>query len=255
MTAARALVLALLAIVAMTAHAGEPPRSGREYLSPELRARQDDDFANPGMLWVTQGETLWQQPQGTAGKSCASCHGPAEAAMRGVAARYPAFDGKAGRPINLEQRINRCRSEQQKASPLAYESDALLALTAYVAHQSRGMPVAVSVDGAARLFFEAGRAFFMERQGQLNLACAQCHDENAGRRLRGDVIIEGYGNGFPAYRLEWQTLGSLHRRLRACSMGVRAVVYDHGAPEYVDLELYLAWRGRGVPIETPALRR
>jgi L-cysteine S-thiosulfotransferase len=30
-------------------------RSGYDFASPETRAMQDDDTANPGMLWVAQG--------------------------------------------------------------------------------------------------------------------------------------------------------------------------------------------------------
>jgi sulfur-oxidizing protein SoxA len=124
-----------------------------------------------------------------------------------------------------------------------------------VANRSRGLPMSVRVDGAARPFFEAGETFYNLRQGQLNLSCAQCHDSLAGRRLRGDVISNGVGTGYPAYRLEWNAVGSLHRRLRACSLGVRAIQFDYGSPEYLNLELYLAWRARGLPIETPAIRR
>jgi L-cysteine S-thiosulfotransferase len=151
--------------------------------------------------------------------------------------------------------INHCRERRQNASPYTWESRELLGLTAYVAHQSRGMPMNVSIEGRAQTFFETGRAFFNERQGQLNLSCSQCHDENWGRRLRGDTISQGHPTGFPVYRLEWQSIGSLHRRLRACSLGVRAQVLDYGASEYLALELYLAWRATGLTIETPGLRR
>jgi sulfur-oxidizing protein SoxA len=47
-----ALVLALVA----AAPADDERRSGRDFAGPELRAMQDDDSANPGMLWVSQGE-------------------------------------------------------------------------------------------------------------------------------------------------------------------------------------------------------
>ena len=83
----------------------------------ETRAMQDDDTANPGFLWVQQGEALWSQPVGNAGRSCADCHGAAPTSMRGVAARYPVFDALLGRPITLEQRIEQCRVERQGASP------------------------------------------------------------------------------------------------------------------------------------------
>jgi L-cysteine S-thiosulfotransferase len=229
-------------------------RSGSTFLSPALKAQHDDEGANPGMLWVAEGEKLWTSSAGASGKSCASCHGEAAASMKGAAARHPEVDAASGQLMNLELRINQCRTQRQGAPALEWESSQLLALTAYVAFQSRGLPVKVAIDGPARPHFEAGRAFFMTRQGQLNLACSQCHDENWGRQLRGDTISQGHPTGFPIYRLEWQSAGSLQRRLRACSLGVRAEVLDYGAPEYLALELYLAWRAEGLPIEAPALR-
>jgi sulfur-oxidizing protein SoxA len=232
----------------------EPFPSGTTFQSQGLQAQQRDEAANPGMLWVSEGAGLWQQTPIAGAKSCAGCHGDAAASMQGVAARYPAIEPKSGRLLNLEGRINLCRTAHQQAEPLAYESDELLALTAFIARQSLGMTLKVETGGAAASFYEAGRAFYHRRQGQFNLSCAQCHDANAGRRLRGDTISHGLGNGYPAYRLEWQTLGSLQRRLRACSLGVRAVQFDYGSQEYLNLELYLAGRAEGLAIETPAIR-
>ena len=247
-------ILLLLAAMPGGPAAATPLPSGTSFQSENLQSQQADEAVNPGMLWVSEGAQLWQLPQGAAKRSCATCHGPAEQAMKGVATRYPAVHRPSGRLLNLEGRINLCRAENQKAEPYAYESDELLSLTAFVARQSHGMPINVETGGAAAPFFEQGRAFFHQRQGQMNLSCAQCHVDNAGRRLRGDMISNGLGNGYPAYRLEWQSMGSLHRRFRSCSFGVRAVQLDHGSPQYVSLELYLAWRARGVPVETPAIR-
>jgi sulfur-oxidizing protein SoxA len=231
-----------------------PPKPGRDFQSPATRVLEADDGANPGMLWVEQGALLWQQVEGKGDKSCASCHGDVMS-MAGVASRYPKFDPSTGKFLNLELRINQCRTERQQAAPLEYESNELLALTALLIRQSRRLVRSISIDGAAQPVFEAGRRLFLTRQGQLNLACSQCHDENWGKRLRGDVISQGQTDGWPAYRLEWQTLGSLHRRLRACNLGVRAQVLDFGAPEYLALELYLAWRGAELAIESPGVRR
>jgi sulfur-oxidizing protein SoxA len=239
------------------AEAAEPPselrQSGFAFMGAAIRAMQDDDSANPGMLWVLDGGALWQERAGEAGKSCADCHG-APAAMAGVALRYPRFDGVRGRLLDIEQRINLCRTEQQRAPALAFESRPLLALSALVARQSRGQPIAVGDDPAARPFLAAGRAMFHRRQGQLNLSCAQCHDDNAGRSLGGATIPQAHPTGYPLYRLEWQTLGSLQRRLRGCMVGMRAEPYAYGAIEAVELELYLMWRARGMPLETPAVR-
>jgi len=172
--------------------------------------------------------------------------------MKGVAGRYPAIVG--AKPLNLEQRINACRVEKQRAAAFAYESKELLALTAYVARQSRGLPIAIEANDTTRPFIDAGRALYERRQGQLNLACSQCHDDNWGRSLAGTPIPQAHPTGYPIYRLEWQAMGSLERRLRNCMIGARAEPYAYGSPEMVELELYLMWRARGMKLETPAVR-
>jgi len=256
---ASAILLAALAGVPTPVASADIPltdrRSGYDQMSRETRAMQDDDTSNPGMLSVLDGEALWNRKAGTADKACGDCHGDARTSMKGVAARYPAFDATRGRPVDLEARINICRAERQNATPLRYESRDLLALTAYVAHQSRGMPIAdPAADERLAPFIARGRDLFDRRQGQLNLACAQCHDDNWGRNLAGNSIPQGHPTGYPLYRLEWQSLGSLQRRLRNCMIGMRAEPYGYGAPEHVDLELFLAWRARLLRIETPAVR-
>jgi L-cysteine S-thiosulfotransferase len=229
-------------------------RSAYADMSRETKAMQDDDTSNPGMLAVLDGEALWNRKAGTANRSCADCHNDATFSMRGVAARYPAFDARSGKPIDLEDRINIERIEHQQAPPLRIESDELLALSAYVARQSRGQPIAPPNDERLAPFVSAGRDFFNKRQGQLNLSCALCHDDNWGKRLAGNIVPQGHPTGYPIYRLEWQSLGSLQRRLRNCISGMRAEVPDYGAPEYVNLELFLMWRARGMPMESPAVR-
>lgn len=233
----------------------EDRRSGYTYLSPDNQQLQTDDFANPGMLWVERGQEAWRLVEGEARSSCQVCHGEATTSMRGVRVRYPRFDTRSKKLINLEQQINRCRVEQMRAAAYPYESETLLALATFISFQSRGMPVAVEVDGPARPFFEAGKAFFLRRRGQLALACMHCHDQYAGQQLRGEVISQGQTNGFPIYRHLWQTLGSTHRMFAWCNVAVRAEPFPLGADEYVNLELYQAWRGRGLPVETPAVRR
>ena len=232
-----------------------PLRSGSSDMSADLRAMQADDFANPGMLWVEKGARLWSVRAGSAAKSCADCHGDARVTMKGVAARYPAWDARAKRLLDLEGRIQHCRSERQGAAPWAFESEEVLGLTAFVATQSRGMPIRVAVDGPAAPHFERGRALYQRRIGQMNLACVHCHVDNAGARLLAETISQGHPTAWPAYRLEWQSAGSLQRRLRACYFGVRAEPPAYNAPDLLDLSLFLAWRAQGLTIESPGVRR
>jgi len=253
-----AIAFAAIALAACPVLAGEIPpdqrRSGTSFMAPATRAIQDDDTANPGMLFALDGEKLWNKKIGSAGKACADCHGDVAESMKGVAARYPAFDKAQGRPVNLEQRINLCRANHQRASPLAYESHDLLALEAFVAKQSRDIAISTGDDPQLSPFIEKGRDLFMQRQGQLNLSCANCHDDNWDRKLAGSAITQAHPTGYPIYRLEWQTLGSLQRRLRSCISGIRAQPYDYGALELVELELYLMSRARGMKMESPAVR-
>jgi L-cysteine S-thiosulfotransferase len=258
MTQGRAIVVAALLGALAPLFATEIPqgqrRSGFSFMAPETQAMQNDDAANPGMLWVLDGEKLWNGKAGAADKACADCHNDARVSMRGVAARYPVYDKSRGRPVDLEARINLCRAEHQQATPLGYESHDLLALTAFIAQQSRGIEISAGSDRELEPFVAQGRELFIQRQGQLNLACANCHDDNWDNHLAGSAITQAHPTGYPEYRLEWQSLGSLQRRLRSCISGIRAQPYDYGAPELVELELYLMARAAGMPMETPAVR-
>lgn len=250
----RALLL-LAALLAGAAPAQQAPRSGLDFQSEDIRRLQQDDFANPAMLWVARGEAAWQRRQGAAGRSCADCHGAAEHSMRGVAARLPAWDKRLGRVSTLEARISACVVREQRAAELAPESDAAIGLQAYLALQSRGMPLRVAIDGDARPVFERGGELYRTRIGQMNLACTHCHDQQAGKVLLAEKISQGQPTAWPAYRMEWQGAGSLERRLRACFLGVRAEMPAYRADELVALQLYLAWRAQGLAMEAPGVRR
>ncbi len=269
------------AALLLVTHAGaapaapDPRHAGFDDMGPALQAMQRDDSLNPALLAVQEGAALWRAPADAGHPSCADCHGDAERSMRGVAARYPAWPdavaaigttaigaaaantapaASPARPLNLAERINTCRQRHQHASALADDDPALLALSAYVGLQSRGLPLAPPADPRLAPWRARGAALWQRRFGQLNLSCAQCHDTLAGRRLGGAVIPQGHPTGYPLYRLEWQAVGSLQRRLRACMAGVRAEPFAAGADEWRALEVFLAARAAGLAVDTPALR-
>ena len=242
-------VAALLAVAGVAQAEGpQPPRGGIAFQGQSVRDMQADDFANPGLLWAQQGEALWKA-------RCTSCHGDAAKSMHGVAVHYPKHDATLGRVVDLEQRINACVAKAPDAKPLAWESPELLGLTTFVVQQSKGMPFDVDAKGAASATYARGRELYFQRQGQLNLACTNCHDRSWGRRLYEETISQGQPADWPAYRLEWQALGSLQRRLRACYFGVRAAIPDFGSDDLVALELYLADRARGLASSPPGVRK
>ena len=214
---------------------------------------QDDDTANPGMLWVLDGEALWApRPDRLPARlrrlprRCVVQH----EGSRGALSR---LRPKRGRPVDLEERINICRTEQQQAPALAFESKELLALTAYVAHQSRGMPIE-SGDPRLEPFIEAGREIFERRQGQLNLSCAQCHDDNWGQKLAGIADPAGASD-----RLSALSPRMADARLAAAAA---AQLHDRHARRNLRLRLARVRRAggfpdvarRGMPMESPAVR-
>jgi sulfur-oxidizing protein SoxA len=236
------LATAGLALAVACAHADPVPlKSGIEFQGKDVQALQADAFANPGMLWVERGAALWKE-------RCEQCHGAGES-MQGVAARYPRYSAELKRVVDLEGRI------VAHVRALEWESPELLSLSAFVAHQSRGMAIVPDTSVEARATLERGRTLYFERQGQLNMACTNCHDASWGHTLLAERISQGHPADWPAYRLDWQALGSLSRRLRACYYGVRAEMPAFGSPDLVAIELYLAQRARGLATNAPGVRR
>ncbi|MBC8268937.1 MAG: sulfur oxidation c-type cytochrome SoxA [Rhodospirillaceae bacterium] len=229
-------------------------KSGYYYASQETRDMQDDDFGNPALLLLEDAEELWSKVEGTAGKSCASCHEDPASDMKGVGATYPKYDEILKKPITLSQFINRERREKMGAKEWNWESKQLLGLSAYIMLQSRGMPYTLVIDGPMEPFFKQGRELYFTRSGQFDMACKYCHTDYADTLLRGNRLSNGLANGFPTYRLGAQRLVSLHNRFMGCEKRLRAQPYKAQSDEYINLELYLKWRGRNISIEMPSVR-
>lgn len=230
--------------------------SGWRYRSTETQALQMDDFDNPAFTAVELGEELWNTVEGSKGKSCASCHNDASESMAGVRAKMPRWSDTIDKPHTMETQINACREEQMGAEAWKWESGEMLGMTAYVGLQSRGMPLAVDLEqGNMQEWHDKGKDLYYTRVGQLNLSCANCHESNAGNMIRADHLSQGQINGFPTYRLKWQGLGSIHRRFKGCMDNIRAKPFKRGSDEFIALEVYTASRGKGLSVETPAVRQ
>jgi sulfur-oxidizing protein SoxA len=265
----------------------EPLRSDLESLSPGTQRMQRRDAENPAWFAVQLGEQLYKTPDGQAQRACAECHGllranpsdavvpPNAAATLSLtspggaspltppgaaiplthrAAYYPRMDDRTGQPIDLSGRIEACRQQQQRAAPWDREDPRRLALQTFVAVQSRGHPLTPDPDPRLKPARERGHERYTRRIGQLGLSCADCHDKHWGGRLGGSLIPQGHPNAYPLWRLQWQAVGSLQRRIRACLAGVRAQAWPQEDPAWIELELYLQWRAAGLPLETPGVR-
>lgn len=224
--------------------------SGWRFRSDETQALEEDDFDNPAFVFVDQAMELWETADGSEGKACADCHELEDFA--GLRASLPRVEN--GELVSLEELINRSRVEHMGAEPWKWSGTQMTGMTALIGLQSRGMPVNVAVDGEAAPFWEKGKEIYYSRVGQLQMACANCHEDNYGNMIRADHLSQGQTNGFPTYRLKNAKLNSIHGRFKGCMSNIRATPYKEGSPEFKALELYVASRGNGLSVESPSVR-
>ena len=227
--------------------------SGWLFRGEETRAMQMDDFDNPGMIFVEQGQETWASVDGSEGKSCASCHDDMDS-MAGVKATYPKWNAEAGEVRTLQMQVNACRTERMGAEAWKYDSGTAINMEAALASVSRGLPVNVAIDGPAQSTWEKGKELYYTRTGQLELSCANCHEDSYGMMIRADHLSQGQINGFPVYRLKNTKLNGSHSRFKGCIRDTRAETYSPGSEEFVALELYVASRGNGLSVEGPSIR-
>ena len=228
--------------------------SGWVFRSDETQAMEEDDFTNPGMLFVDQAREMWNDASlGTNGESCSSCHETPED-LEGVKAVYPKWDEEHGEVQTIEMQVNECVTERMAGEALKYDGGEMMGMVSLIASVSRGMPVNVAIDGPAQSTWEQGKELYYTRFGQLELSCASCHEENWGNMIRADHLSQGQINGFPVYRLNNASLNSVHGRFRGCVRDTRAETYAVGSPEFVALELYVTSRGNGLSVEGPSVR-
>ena len=227
--------------------------SGWRFRSDQTQTMQMDDFDNPGMLGVENGIEIWSTADGTEGKSCADCHGAPED-MAGVKAVYPKWNDEAQEVRTLQMQVNDCRENRMGAEPWGYDKAPAIDTEALLASVSRGMPVNVAIDGPAQATWEQGKELYYTRFGQLDLSCANCHEQNYGNMIRADHLSQGQINGFPTYRLKNTKLNGIHSRFKGCIRDTRAETFSPGSDEFVALELYVASRGNGLSVEGPSVR-
>lgn len=226
--------------------------SGWRFRTSETQSMQTDDFDNPAMIFVDQAQDTYGLPDGAAGKACADCHGDVES-FKGVKTAMPKING-AGVLWSMEDYINDCRTQRMQADAWKWDKEPMNSMVALIGLQSRGMPMDVKVDGPYEVYFEQGKEMYYTRYGQLELSCANCHEDNYGSMIRADHLSQGQINGFPTYRLKNTKLNSVHGRFKGCIRDTRAETFSLGSDEFRALELYVAWRGNGLSVETPSVR-
>jgi len=209
----------------------------------------------PYELNVDKGQKLFETPFAN-GKTYASCFPNGGI---GIKQNYPYYDDAKGKVVTLEAAVNECRTKNGE-KPLKWKKGDIADISAYMAFTSRGKTIDVKVpvsDAGALQAYERGKDSFYAKRGQLNMSCADCHQYNAGNRVRADILSPalGHTSHFPVYRSKWGGLGTLHRRYGGCNKQVRAKPYKAQGVEYSDLEYFETFMGDGLEINGPGARK
>ncbi len=204
---------------------------------------------------LEQGKILFNTPfkNGRGYKDCFENQGIA------IAQLYPLWDKEKGEVLTLAKAVNDCRLKNDE-SELNYEKGEIAAVLAYMTFTSREKEIAVKIpvdDVRALAAYQQGKAYYYQRRGQLNFSCATCHIENAGKRLRAEVLspLLGHTSSWPTYRLKWGEMGTLHRRFIGCHQQIRAETPIAQSVELRNLEYFLTFMANGVPVTAPSTRK
>jgi sulfur-oxidizing protein SoxA len=204
--------------------------------------------------FIDDGRTMWETPFAN-GKTYQDCSpdGPA------MESKFPYWDKEKEMVITLPLAINQCR-EANGEKPLKYKKGPINDILSYIAFESRGQITNVVVpsdDPKALAAYEKGKKFYYTRRGQLNFSCATCHLQNAGMKIRADILSPALGHTthWPVYRSKWGTVGTLHRRFTGCNKQVRAKPFKAQGEEYRDLEYFLTYMSNGLPLNGPGARK
>ena len=204
---------------------------------------------------VEEGASIWQQ-KFPDGKAYSDCFRNSEA---GVRQNYPRFDRQTGEVITLELAIRLCQEEHGQ-QVFEYGSEQMLALSAFMAFNSRGQPINIVVhedDPHALAAYEEGKRFYYSKRGQLNFSCADCHVTSVGQHVRADRLSSSLGHPthFPVYRSKFGKLLSLHQRFAGCIRDVRAKPFELQSKEYRNLEYFLTYMSNGLEANGPGSRK
>ncbi|MBV1864221.1 MAG: sulfur oxidation c-type cytochrome SoxA [Rhodobacteraceae bacterium] len=227
--------------------------SGWRFRASETQSLQMDDFDNPSFVFVEDGEALYDKVDGSEGKACSSCHEDV-AEFKDLRPTLPRWNEAKGKLYSMEQYINDCRVDRMGAEKWKWTGTNMTAMTSLISLQSRGMPISVATDGPVADILSKGKEIYYTRVGQLDMSCANCHEDNFGNMIRADHLSQGQTNGFPTYRLKNAKMNSIHARFKGCMKNIRAKPFKPGGAEFQALELYVASRGNGLAVESPSVR-
>ena len=215
--------------------------------------------------YIEEGEALFNKP-GKNGKSCASCHSTGTSTgkapgLKGIAANYPKYDSGLEKVMLIEARNNHCRKQYMHSQPYKLGSRASNTLGSYIKYLARNEPVKIATDEATQKALLKGKKSFYQTTGQLNFSCASCHDNAAGKWLRGQSLSSIKQGGehsytaatWPRHFIALHELGliSMQQRIRHCQIVTRTYPLKPGSVEYTNMELFITSLANGKPVQAP----
>ncbi len=211
----------------------------------------------PYEVEVDKADKLWSTAFAN-GKTYSSCF---INGGKGLAVGYPFYDKDSKQLRTIVGDINECRVRNGEKPIKNLKHGDMARLVIAFKMLSNGKKMAVKLNSPeAVAAYEKGKRFYWAKRGQLNFSCANCHVQNAGNKIRGNLLSSGLGHGvgFPVYRTKWalkgKPLGTLHRRYGGCNKQVRAKPLKPQSEAYKNLELYESYMNTGIPIKVPSQR-
>ena len=202
---------------------------------------------------IDQGKAMWDTPFAN-GKSYARCF-PNEG--NNIAGDYPRYDEKLDQVVTFEMALNGCRTTNDEPAFEYGDVKTMGTLTAYARMLSDGMKMDIKVDSPkAQKKYEAGKAFFFERRGQLNFACASCHMKYAGHILRTEILSPtiGQATDWPVFR-GGERLVTLQARYQRCLEQMRAAPITPGSKDFNNLEYFHSYLSNGLRLKSSVYRK
>lgn len=202
---------------------------------------------------IEEGETLYNTKFKN-GKSFASCF--PNPAIRG---EYPYFDEKRKEVITLSVAINECLKKNNE-KPWKMKKGNIAKLKAYLAYESmeaeKSLNIKIQSEEAFKAY-ERGKKYYYSQRGYLKLSCASCHVQGAGQRVRNEKLSQflGHVTHFPVYRLKWNGLGTLERRMSGCIKDEGQVPPKDDSKEMRELIYFMSYMSNGMKIDGPDIRK
>lgn len=179
---------------------------------------------------------------------------PAEARVE-----YPKYDDKSHQVITLTQAINDCLINygEKKLNP---KKGKLADIEAYFAAKAAEEEKTINVkinSAEAAAAYERGKKYYYSQRGYLKLSCANCHVQGAGKRVRREYLspLLGATTHFPVYRLKWNGLGTIERRLSGCIKDTGQQPPKPTSQDMKELIFFMYYMSNGMKFDGPDVRK